>query len=74
MMLLVKSSCKDDNDKKLITNRHLCTKSNLIDNEVTAIGAALDPHEVLRLMVVVQVGQQPASRKIDIKNFKIFRY
>ena len=50
------------------------TKSNLIDNEVTAIGAALDPHEVLRLMVVVQVGQQPASRKIDIKNFKIFRY
>ena len=38
------------------------TKSNLIDNEVTAIGAALDPHKVLRLMVVVQVGQQPASK------------
>ena len=38
------------------------TKSNLIDNEVTAIGAALNPHKILRLMVVVQVGQQPAGK------------
>ena len=49
------------------------TKSNLIDDEVTAIRAALDPHKVLRLMVVIQVSQQPASGKIEIKNFKILR-
>ena len=69
MMLLVKSSCKDGNHfyiSCLLANYERAhyeqTKSNLIDNEVTAIRSALDPHEVLRLMVVVQVGQQPAGK------------
>ena len=35
--------------------------SNLIHDEVAAVGAPLNSNKVLSLMVVVQMGQQPVS-------------